>query len=408
MSAKFGSVRRLKSGRYQARYAYRGRRYAAPGTFKTQRLAHAWLAEEEELITFGQWLPPDQRHATTEAQQITVGEWLRVFHDDLRYRATPLKASTLQHYERVVTTRILSPLPPGDADPTIMGLASTLLVDLTKNTVYQWWAALNRAYPTPQTNQKAYKRLRAACAEAVERELIPANPVAVKAAGTRVKPAEKYLPTDEELQAIIEAMNPRYRAITSLVLFHGLRLGEAIALERRHVTVVGDVPLAPRIIITIEQNAQRLTEDGHTYMHWQTPKSEAGYRQVPIMASHTHYFLEHLRDYPARPYTVRSQWGEKEIELFTATSTGKPVMDTSYRSRLNTAEKVAGVTTAIDPHCGRNWLITRLAEQGAHLKEIGKLLGQTDLETITHVYMKVRAGRTDVLMDKVNATLLGE
>lgn len=80
-------------------------------------------------------------------------------------------------------------------------------------------------------------------------------------------------------------------------------------------------------------------------------------------------------------------------------------MDTSYRSILNRAEENAGVTTDIDPHCGRNWLITRLAEQGAHLKEIGKILGQTDLETITNVYMKVRAGRAETLMNKVDLSL---
>jgi putative integrase len=96
------------------------------------------------------------------------------------------------------------------------------------------------------------------------------------------------------------------------------------------------------------------------------------------------------------------------VKLFTTTRTGRPVMDTSYRSRLNAAEVAAGVTTDIDPHCGRNWLITRLAEQGAHVKEIGRLLGQSDLETIIRVYMKVRTGRIDVLMDKVNLSISGE
>lgn len=116
------------------------------------------------------------------------------------------------------------------------------------------------AYKSPTVNQKAYKRLKAACAAAVDRELIPANPVEIKAAGIRVKPEEKYLPSDEELKAIIEHMPARYKALTSLVLFHGLRIGEALALEQRHVRVIGDVPYAPRILVTIEQNAQRLTE----------------------------------------------------------------------------------------------------------------------------------------------------
>lgn len=81
------------------------------------------------------------------------------------------------------------------------------------------------------------------------------------------------------------------------------------------------------------------------------------------------------------------------------------MFDTSFRSVLTRAEERAGVTTEIDPHCGRNWLITRLAEQGAHLKEIGALLGQDDVATILDVYMKVRAGRTTTLMERVNNSL---
>lgn len=414
MSA-FGSIRKLPSGRYQARYHHKGVSYKAPSMFKTKRLAGAWLSGEEELITFGQWTPPAQREAAQEkrkASRITVGEWVERFHEALRHRPVPVKESTIQVYERSVRNRITAPLPPGDKVAAITRLAGIALADLTKNDVYEWWEAISVVYKSPTVNQKAYKRLKAACAAAVDRELIPANPVEIKAAGIRVKPEEKYLPSDEELKAIIEHMPARYKALTSLVLFHGLRIGEALALEQRHVRVIGDVPYAPRILVTIEQNAQRLTEkvDGksHVYMNWQTPKTSAGYRTVPIMASHTRFFFDHMRDYPAVACRVRSQWGDRMVKLFTTTRTGRLVMDTSYRSRLNAAEVAAGVTTDIDPHCGRNWLITRLAEQGAHVKEIGKLLGQSDLETIIRVYMKVRTGRIDVLMDKVNLSISSE
>ena len=80
-------------------------------------------------------------------------------------------------------------------------------------------------------------------------------------------------------------------------------------------------------------------------------------------------------------------------------------MDTTFRSLLKQAEKDAGVTIDIDPHCGRNWLITRLAEQGAHLKEFGALLGQEDVQTILNVYMKARPERTTSLMEQVNRSL---
>ncbi|AKK05201.1 phage integrase family protein (plasmid) [Corynebacterium mustelae] len=411
--AQFGSIRKLPSGRWQARYSHHGGQYKAPGTFKTQRLAIAWLAEEEKLITFGGWTPPSQREAPTTGATaaLTVGEWVTEYNEGLRTRINPIKPSTHANYVKVTENRITQPQPPGDADLRITGLAATPLAELTKTKVYAWWSAICETYDSPTVNQQAYKRLKAACAEAVEREMIPRSPVEIKEAGRRVKSDEKYLPTDAELHAILGHMNPRYKALTSLVLFHGLRLGEALALEQHHVRVTGEVPFAPRVVVRVEQNAQRINKRGErTYMLWQSPKTTAGYRDVPILRSHTQIFLDHLANY-APTETCAVQVFEKNREalqeklLLTVTEKGAPMMDTSYRSVLGRAKERAGVCMDIDPHCGRNWLITRLAEQGAHLKEIGRLLGQEDISTILGVYMKVRAGRVDTLMDRVDDSL---
>lgn len=416
-----GSIRRLPSKNYQARYTYRGAKYKAPETFKTRRSAIAWLAEEEKLIALGVWTPPKQRAEEAEkaarreaSTKITLGEWLIQYHEGLRHGIRPIKESTLHDYLKAVNNRILRPLPPSGGvgvgtKSVVEDFAVTPLAGVTKSLVHKWWDDINRAYPTPTTNQKAYKRLRAALSAAVEQGLIDHNPCYIKAAGGRINTKDKYLPTDAELAAIMEHMPARYRALTSLVLFHGLRIGEAVALEQQDVQVVGEVPCAPRIMVTIRQNAQRLVEQRagrpHTYLLWQSTKTASGRRSVPIMGSHTRYFLEHMADYPARECLIRTEDGPRTARLFTSTRSGAPIMDTSYRSILNRAEEIAGVTTEIDPHCGRNWLITRLAEQGAHLKEIGKILGQTDLETITNIYMKVRAGRTETLMNKVDLSL---
>lgn len=411
--AQFGNIRKLPSGRWQARYNHHGSQYKAPTTFKTQRLAIAWLAEEEKLITFGNWTPPAQRETTSAETTtvLTVGEWITNYNEALRTRINPIKPSTHANYVKVTENRITHPQPPGDVDPRITGLATTPLTELTKAKVYAWWSAVCEAYDSPTINQQAYKRLKAACAEAVEREMMPRNPVEIKEAGRRVKGSEKYLPTDAELQAILEHMNPRYKVLTSLVLFHGLRLGEALALEQHHVMVTGEVPFAPRVVVRVEQNAQRIMKRGErTYMLWQSPKTAAGYRDVPILRSHTRLFFEHLVHYaPAEgcvvPVFEKGRETLQEKLLLTVTEKGAPMMDTSYRSVLGRAKERAEVCMDIDPHCGRNWLITRLAEQGAHLKEIGRLLGQEDISTILGVYMKVREGRVDTLMDRVDDSL---
>ena len=56
---RFGSLRRLPSGRWQGRYiGPNGRRYAAPTTFATKTDAARWLTAEEAAIMQGAWLDP--------------------------------------------------------------------------------------------------------------------------------------------------------------------------------------------------------------------------------------------------------------------------------------------------------------------------------------------------------------
>ena len=80
-------------------------------------------------------------------------------------------------------------------------------------------------------------------------------------------------------------------------------------------------------------------------------------------------------------------------------------MDTSYRSVLDRTTKRAGVSERIKPHSGRRWLVTRLAEEGAHVKEIGRILGDDDLSVIMGIYMQFRAERTTELMDVVDVSV---
>lgn len=406
--SSFGRVRQ-KGKRWYAEYTGPDAAIHTPGhSFANKIDADGWIATERRLIDLGTWEPPKARRAKEEVSGETVGQWLDRFHDLLEQRPTPPKPSTMQNYRRVTRVRITQPYGPGADDKDVRSLRDIALAKLTKADVYRWWDGVQRCYPNAHTiNQQAYKRLKAACAGAVEREMIEGNPVDIRDAGKRVETNEKYLPTDAEIAAILDHVPARYRALTSLMLHHGLRIGEAIALERDDVQVEHQPGASvPRVTVRVKQNAQRISGNDGTYMLVQPPKTKAGYREVPIMAADVPIFLEHLEKYaPGAPTALRTTEGARSAVLLTSTGSGKMVMDTSFRSVLARAKETAGVSPDINPHTGRNWLITRLAEQGAHLKEIGRLLGQDDVTTILNVYLKVRAERTTSLMDKVSNTL---
>ena len=281
----WGKITR-KGKRYYADYLGPDQKRHTPGrSFPTKGEAEGWLASERRLIELDAWQPPSVRQKRAETDSLTVGEWVDQFHEILENRTRPLKASTMQNYRRVVRLRL-----------TGTPLASMPLTEVTRGDVYRWWDDVQRDHPKAKTiNQQAYKRLRAAYAEAVRRQMVEVNPVDVPDAGRRVAPKEKYLPSDEELDAILKALPDRYKALGSMVLHHGLRIGEALAVAVDDVVILpGPSPYLPPMEIRVRRNAQRIVGENGTYMHLQSPKTRAGVRDVPIMATDVPLFLRHI------------------------------------------------------------------------------------------------------------------
>ena len=80
---RFGRVRKLPSGRWQARYGTPdGRDHPAPGTFPTKTAADRWLAAVQTDIARGQWVDPRSRQLMLSAY---ADSWLPA-RTDLKIR----------------------------------------------------------------------------------------------------------------------------------------------------------------------------------------------------------------------------------------------------------------------------------------------------------------------------------
>src|SRR6185312_11796554 len=146
----FGNVRRLPSGRWQARYTDQaGISRSAPFTFHTKQDAVAWLSTVRADLIRGQWLPPDAD--TTLRQYAAV--WLE-------HRT--LKPRTVEHYRMLLDRHILPALgeyPMRKLSPAI---------------VRQWHA--RTLVDRPALRAHSYALLRTICTTAVSDDLIVANP----------------------------------------------------------------------------------------------------------------------------------------------------------------------------------------------------------------------------------------
>lgn len=259
---RFGAVRQLPSGRWQIRYPDPETKALRSGerTFPTKRDAEITLSAIEADMVRGTWVDPDRG-------KVRLRDYAEAWFRERDYAST-----TRGRNGGVLRLHIL---------PKLGDLA---IGEIDTARVRSWRAGLLEAGVGEATVVKAYQILRAMLNTAVDDGVIQRNPCRIKGAGV-TKSAERPILTVDEVFAIAEAIEGRYRAMVLLAAFTGLRFGELAALQRR------DVELEERYIRV--QRAQAEPQSGK--LEIKTPKSAAGIRTVSFPASLVPELREHLR-----------------------------------------------------------------------------------------------------------------
>jgi integrase len=214
---RFGRVRRLPSGRYQARYpGPDGVDRPAPLTFAAKREAAVWLTLKEGEIKRGNWLDPSAGavpFAKYAADWMSQGQF---------------SPKTAQLYELLLRLHLAPTFGP-------MNIA-----DIRQEDVRAWRAAQLRTGPQqerpfgPVTVAKAYRLLRAILNTALRDKRIRENPCQIKGAD-KEPTVERPVLSVPEVYRLAEAIEPRYRALVLLATFGNLRWGELAGLRRRNL-----------------------------------------------------------------------------------------------------------------------------------------------------------------------------
>jgi integrase len=292
----YGSVRKLPSGRWQARYWDAGQQRAAPSTFATKADAVAWLASAQTDQLRGSWVDPSAGKLSFDAY---ANRWL-IGRNDLR-------RTTYGKYRYLLDSHIL---------PTLGGLE---LRQLAPAHVRSWYQELTGRYQTVADD--AYRLLRAVLNTAVADELIARSPCQVKGAG-QVRSPERPVATVAEVEAAVAAMPERYRLAGALTAWCQLRRGEVLALQRRHVDRLHGT-------ITVDQ-AWSVPHNSPPTMG--PPKTAAGVRTVAIPAHIVLGLEEHL-----------DRWVDEEADAWLfATSTGTALSPRNLQRMWSAARQAAG------------------------------------------------------------------
>ena len=262
---RFGSVRRLPSGRFQARYRDEtGTEYTAPETFATKTAAGRWLATVETDMLRGHWIEPRSGQVTLCSY---AEEWLAC-RPNLRPRTQELYASLLR----------LHVLPV---------LGAVELGRITPSVVRRWHADLSNSGLGAPTVAKSYRLLRTVLGTAVADELIIRDPCMVKGAGVEHSP-ERPVASVAQVYELAAAVEPRYSALILTAALTGCRWGELVGLTRRHLDLLHGT-------MTI---AEVLVETG-AGLSSGPPKTDAGRRTValpppllPVLEEHLAWFAQ--------------------------------------------------------------------------------------------------------------------
>lgn len=278
----FGRVRRLPSGRFQASYVGPDTvRHTAPGTFRAEDDAVAWLVAERRLIDLDDWTPPSQRKAKRTTGP-TLAEFFETFLAAPRSRG-PLRPRTVALYRGLFAGYL--------ADR----FGAVQLKHITRAAVESWYADLQAP---PVRRAHAYALLRAILMLAVERGHLTANPCMIRGAGQGSRHRQLDPARPDQVAAIAAQMPEKWRALVLVTAWCGLRQGEALELRRKDIVTVNGVTK-----LRIRRAVVRLRGRWHVG----PPKSRAGIRDVTVPPHLESVLRDHLDTLPKAPETLL--WG---------------------------------------------------------------------------------------------------
>lgn len=353
--AAWGKIRMLPSGRYQASHVGPdGERHTAPMTYSAKIDAQAWLAAQQTAIAQGKWSPAAVLAEQAAQKAVTLQDYAeRWMRERTNSRGERLRPATVHEYQRLLA----GPLAP---------LAPRLLANITPAAVRTWRTDLLDTGRKTQTS-RAYGLLNAIMGTAVTDGLVAMNPCTIKGGQSTTTGRESLPPTDAELDTIVEAITPRFRALVLLAAWGGLRYGEATELRRRDLTITRDDAEEITLIrVRVERGVTHTTAGGFQVG---PPKSRSGIRTVYLPPHIQAEILAHLDEHTGRfPDSL----------LFPAANGSLHLAQSTFTKHWYPARRAAG-REDMPFHALRHYAGTEHAQTGATLQETMDFLGHNSI-----------------------------
>ncbi|MFE1475867.1 tyrosine-type recombinase/integrase [Streptomyces cyaneofuscatus] len=330
---RFGALRQYRSGRWTASYrGPDGQEFRAPETFETKKDAEVWLSQVEADLTRGNWQDPD-------AGAVNFKEYALQWVDE-----RGLSATTDELYRRLLRLHVLPTFEDLDLD------------EITAPRVRTWRTERLSSTGAATTVAKSYRLLKAIMETAVDDELIRRNPCRIKGAG-KESSAERQIATVAQVDALANALGPRWRLMVFLGAYGPMRPEEQAELRRRDVDL-GQMTIRVRMAAPELTTGRRALGD---------TKSEAGKRVVVLPAFLRTDLRRHLDWYAENGPDGLLFVGEK----------GKPFRRSTFGRKWRKARVAVGMPDGFRFYDLRHTGHTLATRSGATLKDTMVRAGQS-------------------------------
>lgn len=355
------SIKRRPDGKWRARYRDGdGREHARHFDRKVD--AQRWVTGQAAAVDVGAHIDPKAGRATF-AEYAEHWRAAQVHRPTTRaYVETMLRRHALPHFG----ARSLASVRPSQVQAWVRGLTD-VLAPTTVEVVYRYVSAIFRA-ATADRLITSSPCIGVRLPKIAPRQVVPLETAAV-----------------HELSA---AVPDRYRALVVLAAGTGLRQGECLGLEVRHVDFL-------RRMLTVEQQLVLLPGAPPQIA---PPKTEASYRTVPLPQVVVDALAAHLAAFPAGPSGL----------VFT-TPAGEPIRRTAFSANVwRPAVARAGLPAGTHFHDLRHYFASLLIRHGESVKVVQARLGHASasetLDTYSHLWPDSE-DRTRAAVDSVLGAL---
>ncbi|MCZ9328704.1 tyrosine-type recombinase/integrase [Nocardia farcinica] len=314
---RFGTVRKLPSGKFQASFiGPNGKRQTAPNTFRTKTDADRYLVKVEADISRGAWL--DEQLGRQRFEDYARAYLAENPDVGARWQETCLRNMRLHMTE----------------------LLDKPLVAITAPVVRSWHAKALAGSGGRTSIQQSYRFLRAVMNQAIRDNAITVNPCTIKGAGSdRAK--ERNVASVAEVAALVDAITPRYRAAVLLAAWCGLRRGEIIGLAVTDVDLATDQVWVRRTRVELLESGAAFDKD---------PKTDAGKRPVSIPPHLRSYLVSHLEQWAGREWLFVGRDGQRmrgnAIYQAFVRARSKVGVDVTFHDLRHTGQSLAALTGA--------------------------------------------------------------